>query len=237
MKTITKTPKIIKRTILSLIAVVSFSSCEKETAVVERDFTSFLESYSISTSGRDYKLTYETQKDVSTNTSKRGVGMYDVFFFEEQGVPSKTHTQTYFLEKEMLEIDFVAEGVKLPVITIKDREQGSNLTGRVANGVTDLLASYSIERITNSVENTVLLKFEVAEGVGVTYDYNDELNVYEVHLTQGEANTETDYSQTYELTNEFVEIHFVNHRISTARTDSVIEDDTDRIPRIVVEHE
>lgn len=231
MKTITKTPKTIKRfalILLTLVAVISLNSCEDETTVAEQDPASFLKNYSIFRTNGKYIVTYQTPQNVNTTISELEKGIHNIFFFQEQGVPLETHTQTYPLDT--LQLNFVTQNAKLPVITIKDKKSDASATGRTG-GVTELLNWYTLKKDTEDA-NTYKMNFEVPAGVEVTFNRNAE-GIHEVHLIQGGASaiTTTSYNQTYNKEEGVnLVIEFVNHRNTTART----EEEETRYPIVVV---
>lgn len=232
VKTITNTQKAIKKTtisLMSIVMVVSLNSC-KEEATILNDNPISIEGYSISKArGNNYTLTYQTSQNVNTNTDKLADGVYNINLFFQENVPTTVHSETYPLENDILQINFAVPNTttKLPVITIKDKKSEANATGRTGES-TDFLNGYTT---TNTSGNNYRLDFEVRKGIDVRLVYNPELDVHEVHLTpNGASTTATQHSANYTLTNGYMEIHFVNHKNTTART----EEEPERIPRIVV---
>lgn len=212
-----------------ILVFVFFYSCEEQTILEPKDIHSFIKEYTISrTNGDDYVLNYQTAKNVSANSLKTTEGVHTIKLSKQNNLPATKHKEIFPFTKKEIQISFVTEeSMGSPIISIKDSNAGSKSS---KNTETELLTSYAI---INTHESIYQLDFEVPAEVSVSFNFNDHLQVYEVHLSQ-EASTNNGaqtYSHTYTATTEGLYIDFVNHYTTNGSSRTTA---SDRIPRIII---
>tara|TARA_R110002072_G_scaffold71681_19_gene171791 strand:+ start:741 stop:1403 length:663 start_codon:yes stop_codon:yes gene_type:complete len=194
-----------------LLITVGFSSCTQEdsTFLEEPTAQDLLKSFTLnkSTSG-DYSLDYQLNNgaasdnvlDAKTNTS-------NIYLYSSENVSRSINNEGIALKDGELRISFNdTEKDKKYSITVLDEE----IKASRSEDDTDLgyLNSYSV---TTNNDGTFTLDFKVNEGVSVDYIFNADNNVYEIHLTPGEA-TQSDFVNNFvKAENESMEIAFVNN--------------------------
>jgi len=194
-----------------LLITVGFSSCTQEdsTFLEEPTAQDLLKSFTLnkSTSG-DYSLDYQLNNgaasdnvlDAKTNTS-------NIYLYSSENVSRSINNEGIALKDGELRISFNdTEKDKKHSITVLDEEIKASRT----EDDTDLgyLNSYSV---TTNNDGTFTLDFKVNEGISVDYIFDADNNVYEIHLTPGEA-TQSDFVNNFvKAENESMEIAFVNN--------------------------
>jgi len=194
-----------------LLITVGFSSCTQEdsTFLEEPTAQDLLKSFTLnkSTSG-DYSLDYQLNNgaasdnvlDAKTNTS-------NIYIYSSENVSRSINNEGIALKDGELRISFNdTEKDKKYSITVLDEE----IKASRSEDDTDLgyLNSYSV---TTNNDGTFTLDFKVNEGVSVDYIFDADNNVYEIHLTPGEA-TQSDFVNNFvKAENESMEIAFVNN--------------------------
>ncbi|AUC20982.1 MULTISPECIES: hypothetical protein [Polaribacter] len=192
-------------------AVVSltlvFTSCSfNETVLPEEQSTDLLKTHTIKrdvdgTYSLDYSLNAnaatENVVDESTNTN------YIYLYSAENKLSSKV-TQDFTIDGNQLKIGFVdTNSSKKSQITIKDEDAKFFKTKNE-----DMLSEYSIS---GNEDGTYTLNFSVNNKVKVDFVFNEELNIYEVHLEEGKSD-ETTFSKVFDkIDGEALKIDFVNH--------------------------
>lgn len=198
-----------------LLITVGFSSCTQEdsTFLEEPTAQDLLKSFTLnkSTSG-DYSLDYQLNNgaasdnvlDAKTNTS-------NIYLYSSENVSRSINNEGIALKDGELRISFNdTEKDKKYSITVLDEE----IKASRSEDDTDLgyLNSYSV---TTNNDGTFTLDFKVNEGVSVDYIFDADNNVYEIHLTPGEA-TESDFVNNFvKAENESMEIAFINNTPET----------------------
>tara|TARA_R110001632_G_scaffold6324_1_gene25721 strand:- start:60862 stop:61524 length:663 start_codon:yes stop_codon:yes gene_type:complete len=194
-----------------LLITVGLSSCTQENSTFLEEPTAqdLLKSFTLnkSTSG-DYSLDYQLNNgaasdnvlDAKTNTS-------NIYLYSSENVSRSINNEGVALKDGELRISFNdTEKDKKYSITVLDEE----IKASRSEDDTDLgyLNSYSV---TTNNDGTFTLDFKVNEGVSVDYIFDADNNVYEIHLTPGEA-TESDFVNNFvKAENESMEIAFVNN--------------------------
>jgi len=184
-----------------------FSSCStNETLLPEEQSVDLLKTYTIKRDATgaysiDYDLnsdaTSESVLDDSTNTK-------NIYLYSSDNQSSRKVTQDLTINGTQLKVGFVDTNTdKSHNITISD----DNLT--IARKTDNKkLKDYSIS---SNLDGTYTLDFTVNNKVSVDFVYNDELEVYEIHLEDGKTG-DTNFSRVLEKeAGEPLKFDFVNH--------------------------
>ncbi|WP_339662731.1 hypothetical protein [uncultured Polaribacter sp.] len=170
----------------------------------------------------DDNVKVENFKNTTTNTNE----LYLIITDDNVGQKSNLQSDLMFND-ENFKVDFITENSdKVPSISVFD----DNI--KFAKKADDkFLKNYSVTKIDDS---TYDLDFDVASNISVDFVYNEEINVYEVHLEEGNKSQENNtYTRTLEKEeNNLLQIHFVNHTINNAKTSELLNI---RKPIIVVD--
>jgi hypothetical protein len=200
-----------------------FSSCSSEDSMapqsqnkelfktyqLKRDATG---AYSLDVNVED-NVKISNIKNETNNTNELHLAVTDDNF------TNKTNLQSdLFFNDENFKIDFITENSNnVPSISVFD----DNIKFAKKSD-TALLKEYSI---TKNENDTYDLNFKVVKNVTVDFVFNAEINVYEVHLQEGEkAQSNNKFSRTLEKKeNVKLEIHFVNHLSESAKSSEAPE--------------
>lgn len=217
-----------KITPLFLALTIAFASCtsEEKTAFKEENL---LKSYKIEkdVQGR-YSVDYNVNSNVTTEFVKNSTTKEnEIYLFTGKNANGKNFTEALLLENNKLKVGFVENNEKRKSLIIEDE----NIVLAKGQENYEFLNSYSIEDLEDSQYK---LKFEVKEGVNVTFEYNEAEDIYEVHLKEGTSNG-VEFSKTYnKLPNTPLKIDFVNHINSGAARGVQESQVRPRRPRMIV---
>ncbi|WP_299107317.1 hypothetical protein [uncultured Tenacibaculum sp.] len=192
---------------LSLV-FASCSSNEGEIIDNNKSGQKLLKSYTLKRDGSGaYSIDFDVQNNTEVATFKGKGNSNDIVLSESQAVKKKSYSNEYAIENDQLKIGFIENNSgKKTNISVTD----DNIT--FARGtVTEFLNSYSI---TSNEDNTYRLDFKVNEDVKAEFIYNEIKDVYEVHLSKGDAK-QVNFSRHFEMSHSGVlKINFVNHKFS-----------------------
>lgn len=224
--------KKIKILALSLVATLAFSSCSTEDSMmVQEQSSELLNTYQLK---RDATGAYSVDvnvnrnvdvrkvKNVTNNTNELYLTLPDDNFTQKSAVQSDL-----FFNDENFKVDFIsANSTNVPSISIFD----DNVKFAQKSDAT-FLKEFSV---TKNENGTFDLDFKVINNVAVDFVYNDEINVYEIHL---EADVKSLGNQKFSRTLEkesgkLLKIHFVNHINLQAKGTTLA---TERKPRIIID--
>ncbi len=198
----------IKKYIFPLTLLVStlISCSNEESTTTNPDNENLFKSYKISRDAQGkYSIDYnvaegaysETSKDISNNTN-------GVYVFEGNATASKKAFNNLELENNKINIEVFENNQQRRSITVEDEMIVMNKNSENSAFLTE----YSLENLN---EDEYILDFKVKEGINVVFDYNDEENIYEVHLKEG-LSTGTTFTKVYKrIAGLPLRIDFVNY--------------------------
>ncbi len=221
-----------------IICSIVLSSCTSEDNVIENENKALIKSYKISrdAQGRysiDYDLvdgiSSEIAKDVTTNSN-------NIYTYETersyQEKKTKFLNENLKLDNNEIKIGLFENNEKRRSITIEDE----NIVMAKGKNNPDFLQEYSVEHLGT---DEYVLDFKVRKGVNVGFEYNDEDNIYEVHLKEGVSNGTT-FTKLYKKSSSLpLKIDFVNyvryHAYSKNENSSLVlySVKKNRVPRVV----
>jgi hypothetical protein len=213
-----------------MILSILISACSTEDNMPENNDQPLLKSYKLSkdANGRyaiDVDLVEgaytETYKDEATKTNK-------IFAYQgEVNNRSKTGANTLTLDNNRIEVDVYENNVQKNTIWVEDE----NITLAKGQISPNFLETYSVEYLG---EGEYVLDFDVREGVSVSFEYNADENIYEVHLKDGPSNGKK-FTKLYSKSpNLPLRIDFVNYiklDASFRTTNESVVYETTRMPR------
>ena len=188
-------------------ALVSVSCTTNETQIEETSVDNLLNSYTVKRDASGaYSLNYnlagdaasELVKDTETNTN-------EIYLYSSDAINTKrSHSEDLSISKDQLSVGFVDTNTdRKNNITIIDSDIVLS-----KDGDDDLLAEYSI---TGKEDGTYDLTFKVDAKVEVDFVYNEDEDLYEIHLEEGKGK-EVDFSRTFTKEEGVnLNIDFINH--------------------------
>lgn len=182
-----------------LIALLTLLSCSSEEEIQLDDNGTFLKSYTLSRDNNgEYSIDYELEENTSMNVVKdAATDINEIYLFSGDAVVAKSQNKTLSLTDDQLALDIYEEGEAIKSFIVED--------GELEVGG-DFLENYSITDLGN---NTYKVDFKVKEGIAVSYKFNEESNVYEIHLEAGVSKGAV-FTKTYIKTGDVLKIDFVN---------------------------
>ena len=184
-----------------------------------------LQSYTLK---RDANGAYSIDFNTTDNTAVTAVKNIDksneIILSEAKHKTTTKHSNDFSIENDELKIGFLeANKGKRTQISVEDE----NITF-AKGGITEFLSSYSI---TKNEDGTFLLNFKVNDNVATDFIYNEDIETYEVHLSNGTAK-QKDFSRTVNISSEdLLKLDFVNHKYSGKSEDAIA---TIHKPRIII---
>ncbi len=211
-----------------LVFSIIFASCSSnENEVLNPKEEKLLQSYTLK---RDANGAYSIDFNTTNNTDVSSVINTDrsnqIILSEVNHKTAVKHSNDYNIENDHLKIGFLeANSGKRTNISIEDENP------TFAKGVTEFLKSYSI---TANGDGTYQIDFKVSKNVVTDFVYNDDIETYEVHLSNGNAN-QRKFSRTLEMnSNDVLKLDFVNHK-NISRTSSYNQStDPNKKPQIII---
>lgn len=198
-----------RRSYLPFLMILSIliSACSTEENMPENNDQPLLKSYKLSkdANGRyaiDVDLVEgaytETYKDETSNTN-------NIYAYQgEAGNRSKSSSNTLTLDNNKISVDVYENNVQKNTIWVEDK----NIVMSKGQISPNFLENYSFEYLGG---DEYVLDFNVREGVSVTFEYNSEENIYEVHLKEGASNS-IKFTKLYNKSpNLPLRIDFVNY--------------------------
>ncbi|MGG6231705.1 hypothetical protein [Tenacibaculum sp. SDUM215027] len=210
---------------LVLSLSVIFASCSSnEAEVIENNPENLLQSYTLKRDATGaYSIDFNTTDNTDVTTLTNVDNSKEIVLAETPQKTATKHSNDFSIENDHLKIGFLeANKGKRTNIYVEDE----NIT--FAKGITEFLNSYSI---TANGDGTYQLDFTVNDNVNTDFVYNENLDVYEIHLSAGESLKKT-FSRHFEMNSDkMLKLDFVNHKYS-GRTE---EETAERKPRIIQE--
>ncbi len=182
------------------------SSCSSEESTITNEEAPLLKTYKISkdAEGR-YSINYELNDGAYSEMSKDiAAKSNNINVFEGAKRTNKKESNNVALEEGKIKIGVFENNQQRKSITVQDEN------AVFAKGVDnpDFLESYSIEFLGG---NQYVLDFNVKQGICVSFEYNDENNIYEVHLKEGQSHG-TSFTKLYTKSENLpLNIDFVNY--------------------------
>ncbi|WGH76955.1 hypothetical protein P8625_07385 [Tenacibaculum tangerinum] len=207
------------------LSALLFASCSSnDTEIINEAPENLLQSYTLKRdSSGAYSIDFHTTDNTDVTTVTNVDNTNEIILAEASHKTATKHSNDFSIENDQLKIGFFeANNGKRTNIYIEDE----NIT--FAKGVTEFLNSYSI---TANEDGTYQLDFTVNDNVSTDFVYNENLDVYEIHLSAGESLQKT-FSRHFEVNSDkMLKLDFVNHKYS-GRTE---EETAERKPRIIQE--
>ena len=193
---------------LFLAAILGFVSCDSNETVTlnEKLNENLLNAYTLS---RDADGTFSLDFSVNPNTSlttfKGENDSNDIVLTSVRTETPNSYSNDFVINNDQLQFDIMDNGARKKTnIFVED----DNIKLARGTSVTQFLNSYNI---TSNNDGTYKLDFNINTNVNTSFNYNEETNVYEVHLSEGN-NSITDYSRDIEMPSTgLLKIYFVNH--------------------------
>jgi hypothetical protein len=198
-----------------LILTILVSACSSEDNLTESNDQSLLKSYKLTkdVNGR-YTIDVglidgaysETFKDETTNTN-------NIYTYQGSNTNRKSfNTQELTLDNNRIEIDVFENDIQKNTIWVED-ENIKIGKGQISP---NYLQAYSLEYLG---EGEYVLDFEVRDGVAVSFEYNADENIYEVHLKEGVSNGKK-FTKLYDKAPSLpLRIDFVNYMLVRSKGD------------------
>jgi hypothetical protein len=212
-----------KRSYIPFLMILSIlvSACSTEENMPENNDQSLLKSYKLSrdANGRyaiDVDLVEgaytETYKDEATQTNN--IYAYQGDANNAQRNASKNNLLT--LEDNKIKVGVFENNVQKNSIRVEDE---NIMLGR-GQISPDFLESYSLEYLG---EGEYVLDFNVRENVSVSFEYNADENIYEVHLKEG-VSQDRKFTKLYHKASTLpLKIDFVNYILINNQNRSITE--------------
>lgn len=225
-----------KRSYIPFLMILSIliSSCSNEDNITDNQQQGLLKSYKVSrdADGR-YTIDYDLVEGAYTETVKDAATQSNnIYAFEGNRSAKNTNLKQLELEDNKLKIGVFENSVQKNSITVEDE----NIVLGKGEINPNFLQTYSVEFFG---EGKYVLDFIVKEGVSPSFVYNDELNIYEVHLKEGTNTGSTSFTKVYTKSpNLPLKIDFVNYIKTNNRSrsdnisSSALAYETSRRPRI-----
>lgn len=216
-----------KKILFLFIALVTLVSCSSNEELHQEQ--NLLKSYKVSKDAQgqysiDYTTVEATVDLVNDLTTKRN----EIYL---NSAASKNSVESFsnalFLDENELKVGIYENNMKRKTITIED----DNIVLAKGGDDIDFLKTYSIENLGNEYYQ---LSFKVKDGIKVWFEYNEELDVYEIHLQENDsASNLISYTRNFVKTSDSLKINFVNY-IKPNYAKGVKEYVTERKPKLVV---
>ncbi len=208
-----------------LVFSIIFTSCSSnENEVLENTQEKLLQSYTLKRDASGaYSIDFNTTNNTDVTALKNTDNSNEIILSEINTKTKKNYSNKYAIENDQLKIGFIENNSgKKTKISVKD----DDIT--LAKGtVTEFLNSYSVS---SNEDGTYKLDFKVNDNVQTEFIYNEDKDVYEIHLSQGDTK-QKDFSKHFEMSDTSVlKINFINHKYS-AKT----EEYTTGKPEVIIE--
>ncbi|OSY88108.1 hypothetical protein WH52_08790 [Tenacibaculum holothuriorum] len=174
-----------------------------------------------------YSIDFNVDNQTDVATFKGNDNTNDIVLSKNSVATKTAYSNDFSVENDQLKIGFIeANGNKKTKIFVED----DDIKLAKSNSVTEFLNSYSI---TSNGNGTYQLDFKVNDNVQTEFIYNEDKNVYEVHLSVGKSK-EKNFSRHFELNeSDILKINFVNHKNSMSRG-TASREDVEEKPRVSI---
>lgn len=194
--------------ILASIIVLSASSCStNEGEVVDAMQAPLLKSYELKRNANGaYSIDFNVEEKTGVHSQKNLTSLTNEVHLSKVNYDAKDfYRENLSLDNSQLKVGFFdAETGQSTKIQVED----DNI--KLAKGSTpEFLKEYSLSA---NDDKSIQLEFEVNDNVQTEFKYNEELDIYEVHLSKGSSD-EKIFSRAIEVSDTGVlKIDFVNHK-------------------------
>ena len=221
-----------KSVLASLVLVLTFASCSTNEEMIEDQSAALnlLESYTLSKNesgiySLDYKVSDKATSQLIKNTK---ANTNEIYLYSSDVQSQRTYKEELTINNNELKVGFVdTNSDQQPKITIID----DNIVFGKGSESSSMLSEYGI---TGNADGTYSLDFSVENKVEVDFVYNEEEDIYEVHLVKGEGKT-SDFSKTFSFNSDKLRIDFINHKNTAAKGYAYKEVETEKKPRVTVD--
>ncbi|MDE0536016.1 MULTISPECIES: hypothetical protein [unclassified Tenacibaculum] len=211
---------------LALSLSILFASCSSnETEAIESNPENLLQSYTLKRDATGaYSIDFNTTNNTDVTTVTNVDNSKEIILAEVSQKTATKHSNDFSIENDHLKIGFLEANRGT---TTKIYVEDDNIT--FAKGVTEFLSTYSI---TANEDGTYTLNFTINDNVATDFNYNEEIETYEVHLSNG-TSTQKTFSRELKMQpdSNVLKLDFVNHKYSS-RTEEAI--DTERKPKSII---
>ncbi|WP_299159332.1 hypothetical protein [uncultured Tenacibaculum sp.] len=209
---------------LSLI-FASCSSNENEGLINTQE--NLLKSYTLKRDANGaYSIDFKTTNNTDVTTVKNVDASNEIILSEANHNTENNHRNDFAIKNDQLKIGFLeANKGKRTKIFIEDE----NITF-AKGGITEFLNSYSI---TKKTDGTFHLDFKVNDNVTTEFVYNEDIETYEIHLSNGLSKQKEFSRQLNISSNNLLKLDFVNHKYSNKYDTEMAV--AERRPRQVIE--
>jgi PBP1b-binding outer membrane lipoprotein LpoB len=222
--------------LLSLFIMSAFvlSSCSNnENLFLEVEKTNSLKSYKVKRNASGaYSIEYDleknrtSQKAINSETNAKEFYLYQSNFAE-----NKTESEELFIDVNKLSISFL-DGITHSESNIIIEDDPISLA-KTNTHTTKMLSEYTVSK---NEDGTFHLDFKVRDEVSVDFVHNKELDIYEIHLEEGNSNG-NGFSRNFEKSDgDTLRIDFVNHTKEIGAKGSGYSGSYERKPRIIIVH-
>ncbi|MFD2568892.1 hypothetical protein [Pseudotenacibaculum haliotis] len=212
-------------TTIALTLILGFSSCtQDDNTILEPTAQDLLKAYKVQRDASGaYSLNYELNDGVaSENIKDKITNTNNIYLYSSDYQSRSKMSENLEIEDGQLKIGFKdTNNQRETLITITDKKI---VYGKEVNN-SIYLDTYSI---TGNGDGTFNLDFTVKDNVDVSFAFNEDENIYEVHLEEGSGDDGSDFS-TVLVKEEGVTLRFdfVNHIVSNTSKETTVE----KVPR------
>ena len=211
--------------LLTVMFALSFGSCSEAELDIPQE--KLLKSFELNRDANGaYSIDYDVADNTSATTLRNVNSKTNEIHLSKGGNDAKpSYKNDFSLENDLLKVGFFDDNSgKNASITIVDE----NIIFAKGGDSGEFLKDYGVK---SNGDGTYQLDFEVNNGVKTAFEYNKDIETYEVHLSRGNNISEKKFSRTLEMpdSNE-LRIDFVNNK--NAGKGTVLE--AERKPRIII---
>lgn len=211
---------------LALSLSILFASCSSnETEAIESNPENLLQSYTLKRDATGaYSIDFNTTNNTDVTTVTNVDNSKEIILSEVSQKTATKHSNDFSIENDQLKIGFLEANRGT---TTKIYVEDDNIT--FAKGVTEFLSTYSI---TANEDGTYTLNFTVNDNVATDFNFNEEIETYEVHLSNG-TSTQKTFSRELKMQpdSNVLKLDFVNHKYSSKTEEAI---DTERKPKSII---
>lgn len=217
--------------IMSAFILTSCSNNENLFPGVEK--TNSLKSYKVKRDASGaYSIEYDLEKNrISQKSINSETNAKEFYLYQSNFAKNKTESEDLSIEAHKLSISFL-DGITHSESNIIIEDDPISFA-KTNTDATKMLSEYTVSK---NEDNTFHLDFKVKDEVSVDFVYNQELDIYEIHLEEGDSNG-NDFSRNFEKSEgDTLRIDFVNHTKETSAKGSGYSGSFERKPRIIIVH-
>ena len=185
--------------VLTSLIFTSCSSNESIDEITTLGSQQMLKTYTLSKDANgNYSIDYEVSDYTAVNAVTDAETNSTEFHLKSGNIATeKRSNKSLIFVDDSLEVSFYEGETITGGLLVEDDAETEHL----------FLESYSIQDLGN---DTYQVDFKVKDGVAVAFDYNVDENIYEIHLSTGEATTK-EFSKTFVKNYDVLKVDFVNY--------------------------